>query len=106
MNFGFFPQLDCDAVAHDRGVIISSLIMGVEPENSIAGRFPGFKDLPPAQTGREIPMDSSPEEFVSDLKQFAAAGVGGVILSAYGLIPPGCFETVKKAFRYALREAR
>lgn len=106
---GQYPRPDCDAVAHDRGVILEYIFFdkGFEGDE---GHFAGIEKLQPSFGARQIRLDvtcgGSSEGFIRCVKSHVNEGMGGVIVSAFGLVPPSCFDYVKKAFRYALREAR
>ncbi|NOX57939.1 MAG: hypothetical protein GXP29_03660 [Planctomycetes bacterium] len=105
--FGVYPRGDCDAISHDRGVIIESLVGWEEDLDS--ENFHGIEGLQPSLIARQILLADvsvcTPECLISDVKHYADEGFGGVVLSAYGLIPPVGFQTIKKAFRFASRSA-
>lgn len=114
IEFGLCPNVACDSLSHDRGVILETYLGGQDQfitSDDVFGsmKFPGVKLLPSSHTARQIRMSSldeeAPEELVSKVKQFADDRVGGVIIASFGLIAPPTYETVKQAFRFASRSS-
>ncbi len=103
--WGFYPQLDCAALAHEGGVIAISYVSFEEDEFRL--REPdGTEDVQPAHLVRQFgTVQDTPERIISDTKRYADAGVGGVILSTFGLVLPPYYETIRKAFRFASRSS-
>jgi len=109
LGYGCTPRVNLEALSHDRGVI-TELFLACPDECECHSDFAEAMNLERSFTGREIPAISidhdTPQRLVSEVRQLAASGVGGVVIASYGLISPNMHDTIKQAFRYAARESR